>query len=141
MRRPCADCEEKRVTYGDDEPDDDADQEQLDLDNPNQRGLSYQLREPRGSRSSGHIARAMREESGSAVGWDDTRWKVIRRRRSALASPRNATASPRSEEHTSELQSLMRISYAVFCLKKKNYRPKTIYTASTSQNTSSPQLN
>src|SRR3546814_4988511 len=32
----------------------------------------------------------------------------------------------RSEEHTSELQSLMRISYAVFCLKKKkNYRHKT----------------
>src|SRR3546814_1062248 len=29
-------------------------------------------------------------------------------------------AEPRSEEHTSELQSLMRISYAVFCLKKKN---------------------
>src|SRR3546814_10277827 len=28
----------------------------------------------------------------------------------------------RSEEHTSELQSLMRISYAVFCLKKKNQR-------------------
>src|SRR3546814_4879667 len=31
---------------------------------------------------------------------------------------------PRSEEHTSELQSLMRISYAVFCLKKKNYTHK-----------------
>src|SRR3546814_9162235 len=30
------------------------------------------------------------------------------------------TCSRRSEEHTSELQSLMRISYAVFCLKKKN---------------------
>src|SRR3546814_8338018 len=29
-------------------------------------------------------------------------------------------SSKRSEEHTSELQSLMRISYAVFCLKKKN---------------------
>src|SRR3546814_7137168 len=29
-------------------------------------------------------------------------------------------AGDRSEEHTSELQSLMRISYAVFCLKKKN---------------------
>src|SRR3546814_4836358 len=29
-------------------------------------------------------------------------------------------AEQRSEEHTSELQSLMRISYAVFCLKKKN---------------------
>src|SRR3546814_1893162 len=34
---------------------------------------------------------------------------------------------PRSEEHTSELQSLMRISYAVFCLKKKtNNKPITI---------------
>src|SRR3546814_3657013 len=32
-----------------------------------------------------------------------------------------ASAHPRSEEHTSELQSLMRISYAVFCLKKKIY--------------------
>src|SRR3546814_10796778 len=36
--------------------------------------------------------------------------------------------SRRSEEHTSELQSLMRISYAVFCLKKKNqiYKSSTI---------------
>src|SRR3546814_2629669 len=35
----------------------------------------------------------------------------------------------RSEEHTSELQSLMRISYAVFCLKKKNntHEPPQIY--------------
>src|SRR3546814_9645913 len=33
----------------------------------------------------------------------------------------------RSEEHTSELQSLMRISYAVFCLKKKNKQIKTTY--------------
>src|SRR3546814_1610818 len=32
----------------------------------------------------------------------------------------------RSEEHTSELQSLMRISYAVFCLKKKNKKHKQI---------------
>src|SRR3546814_6198671 len=37
------------------------------------------------------------------------------------AIPRRRDASRgRSEEHTSELQSLMRISYAVFCLKKKN---------------------
>src|SRR3546814_6271102 len=36
------------------------------------------------------------------------------------------SANLRSEEHTSELQSLMRISYAVFCLKKKNtHRKKT----------------
>src|SRR3546814_8129603 len=33
---------------------------------------------------------------------------------------------PRSEEHTSELQSLMRISYAVFCLKKKHKLTNTI---------------
>src|SRR3546814_10780161 len=33
---------------------------------------------------------------------------------------RPAAGAERSEEHTSELQSLMRISYAVFCLKKKN---------------------
>src|SRR3546814_8066185 len=32
---------------------------------------------------------------------------------------------PRSEEHTSELQSLMRISYAVFCLKKKKTKYRT----------------
>src|SRR3546814_5054537 len=34
----------------------------------------------------------------------------------------------RSEEHTSELQSLMRISYAVFCLKKKKKQEKTYTT-------------
>src|SRR3546814_9501917 len=34
--------------------------------------------------------------------------------------PLRLAACHRSEEHTSELQSLMRISYAVFCLKKKN---------------------
>src|SRR3546814_10051914 len=33
----------------------------------------------------------------------------------------HAGEGPRSEEHTSELQSLMRISYAVFCLKKKKH--------------------
>src|SRR3546814_3217013 len=37
-----------------------------------------------------------------------------------VGNGRNAFLSVRSEEHTSELQSLMRISYAVFCLKKKN---------------------
>src|SRR3546814_3384406 len=37
-------------------------------------------------------------------------------------SQRAQSVDDRSEEHTSELQSLMRISYAVFCLKKKNTR-------------------
>src|SRR3546814_2018585 len=36
----------------------------------------------------------------------------------SMCRPRNAIRYLRSEEHTSELQSLMRISYAVFCLKK-----------------------
>src|SRR3546814_3787368 len=45
----------------------------------------------------------------------------IRRRRLKLSDNPTAPMSPcRSEEHTSELQSLMRTSYAVFCLKKKN---------------------
>src|SRR3546814_2295433 len=43
------------------------------------------------------------------------------RERQADRQPRE-----RSEEHTSELQSLMRISYAVFCLKKKKTQKKTI---------------
>src|SRR3546814_4677117 len=37
-----------------------------------------------------------------------------------ISLPLAALDKARSEEHTSELQSLMRISYAVFCLKKKN---------------------
>src|SRR3546814_7830669 len=41
---------------------------------------------------------------------------------------RIAVLRPRSEEHTSELQSLMRISYAVFCLKKKKKPQKQNHT-------------
>src|SRR3546814_1584436 len=44
---------------------------------------------------------------------------LLHRAHEILASRRLAVVA-RSEEHTSELQSLMRISYAVFCLKKKN---------------------
>src|SRR3546814_2648487 len=44
----------------------------------------------------------------------------------------------RSEEHTSELQSLMRISYAVFCLKKKTTTLKCIHTYK-SQNMMNPE--
>src|SRR3546814_9517420 len=44
----------------------------------------------------------------------------------------------RSEEHTSELQSLMRISYAVFCLKKKN---NSITTTHTKHNAPHPKDN
>src|SRR3546814_10725433 len=43
----------------------------------------------------------------------------------ASATDSRALIGHRSEEHTSELQSLMRISYAVFCLKKKNIKKIT----------------
>src|SRR3546814_8590036 len=48
---------------------------------------------------------------------------VIRTTRRMHLTPEGETylAHARSEEHTSELQSLMRISYAVFCLQKKTY--------------------
>src|SRR3546814_4455918 len=49
---------------------------------------------------------------------------------SGLPSAAELKLLERSEEHTSELQSLMRISYAVFCLKKKNI--KTTNTTSLS---------
>src|SRR3546814_6400727 len=52
---------------------------------------------------------------------------VVRRAR-PYAGWRIDDDNKRSEEHTSELQSLMRISYAVFCLKKKNIlQQKYIY--------------
>src|SRR3546814_1052915 len=58
-----------------------------------------------------HFVKYKRHENSFVIFADDT-------------TPRFVTASTlldydRSEEHTSELQSLMRISYAVFCLKKK----------------------
>src|SRR3546814_3183957 len=61
----------------------------------------------------------------------DEGWSVWKTQRglqgfpdSALTDPDTFKAYLRSEEHTSELQSLMRISYAVFCLKKKKPQPK-----------------
>src|SRR3546814_7324853 len=55
---------------------------------------------------------------------------VMSGRRSINAAPPAARTAGRSEEHTSELQSLMRISYAVFCLKKKK---KNTYNTQTAQ--------
>src|SRR3546814_6466218 len=55
-------------------------------------------------------------------------------------SPFSILKAGRSEEHTSELQSLMRISYAVFCLKKKTNKSKTRTTKS-QYNTKQAMLN
>src|SRR3546814_3438156 len=56
-------------------------------------------------------------------------WKELSEIRTTLVTSTETLRSPttlkgsRSEERTSELQSLMRISYAVFCLKKKKQQP------------------
>src|SRR3546814_1530709 len=60
----------------------------------------------------------------SAAGSACSAWKACLRAKRALQFGKRRSGvrrktSIRSEEHTSELQSLMRISYAVFCLKKK----------------------
>src|SRR3546814_7258772 len=58
---------------------------------------------------------------------------LLSRRRHEL--PLVGTEAERSEEHTSELQSLMRITYAVFCLKKNNNKPYTyLKTDNTNKN-------
>src|SRR3546814_1933031 len=69
------------------------------------------------ARENAHPARS-RHCSNSRPGPRGASAPTATRRKSASISWQSATAC-RSEEHTSELQSLMRISYAVFCLKKK----------------------
>src|SRR3546814_5190713 len=59
-------------------------------------------------------------EAGNRGGWARRLYHGSRERRLA----RGHEGRNRSEEHTSELQSLMRISYAVFCLKKKKNENK-----------------
>src|SRR3546814_1058857 len=69
--------------------------------------------------------------SGVVMNWPPREYRMARAFIRNIIGPAIGAAAvgARSEEHTSELQSLMRISYAVFCLKKKN---KTIQdTAST----------
>src|SRR3546814_3588788 len=78
-----------------------------------------------------------RSETSSPAG-SSTAWRARHTtrfpNRSAPAAPRGSretaptAPSPRSEEHTSELQSLMRISYAVFCLKKKKQHNPEAYS-------------
>src|SRR3546814_7867166 len=77
---------------------------------------------PSSPHADGRAARAALEDArariAAALGWHD---HVIF---TSGAGEAIAIALTRSEEHTSELQSLMRISYAVFCLKKKNKQNK-----------------
>src|SRR3546814_9994251 len=65
----------------------------------------------------GKLLRASRDGSNRMrlLGYDPAPYKVV-----AFTIAAVMTGVSRSEEHTSELQSLMRISYAVFCVTKKN---------------------
>src|SRR3546814_10220691 len=60
------------------------------------------------------------QQNPLAHGVGDNNPDFFRLFRPCRAAALQRLAAQRSEEHTSELQSLMRISYAVFCLKKKN---------------------
>src|SRR3546814_8747137 len=86
---------------------------------------------PRELAQMGHGIRAQRPARGRAPDGLDF---VVRHPRPAPPALRHAGGGNRlrrSEEHTSELQSLMRISYAVFCLKKKTQKPKERTTSIT----------
>src|SRR3546814_7839849 len=65
----------------------------------------------------GHFRRIARLDEGFEPGGDQGREAAAEHH--LLAEQVGLALFLRSEEHTSELQSLMRISYAVFCLKKK----------------------
>src|SRR3546814_8695203 len=80
----------------------------------------------RGARARGAAARPRHLSAGDARGASYRRLVRRGRGRAVPALRRlRCDAADRSEEHTSELQSLMRISYAVFCLKKQNKKYTT----------------
>src|SRR3546814_3696839 len=79
-----------------------------------------EIRVRQGDRLRVHVENSLEEET--TVHWHGLRVP------NAMDGVPHLTQTPRSEEHTSELQSLMRISYAVFCLKKNTYI--TLYSVS-----------
>src|SRR3546814_5731407 len=80
---------------------------------------------PDPERCDGHPQRCERPPRDGAAAHDHQKARLGGR----SFQQRMAVPHHRSEEHTSELQSLMRISYAVFCLKKKNrqYKHHTVH--------------
>src|SRR3546814_6508633 len=87
------------------------------------RILGVEVPRRRQQRKPGQVAlaaqrEAEREETAHAVAEQHRRRGFLRPQ--SIQRALKAAGDVRSEEHTSELQSLMRISYAVFCLTKKN---------------------
>src|SRR3546814_2265502 len=84
---------------------------------PGLSGLPGETSHHTSSRSSASIAARLIARCPECAGLNDPPSRPMRRFTVLRAS--SCARDRRSEEHTSELQSLMRISYAVFCLKKK----------------------
>src|SRR3546814_10591042 len=73
----------------------------------------------------GHAHSGAEDAAELGAGRDHSRTGAAQLHGIDLGRVRNHCRDHRSEEHTSELQSLMRISYAVFCLKKKRKTKQT----------------
>src|SRR3546814_9445177 len=78
-----------------------------------------------GAQAGGAISKPSKRKAGATVQPQSVQAPRLSAACQAFAGTTACGRSPpaiRSEEHTSELQSLMRISYAVFCLKNKKYK-------------------
>src|SRR3546814_4663013 len=95
------------------------------------RGLHASSRSP--ARSPRHAAPPVPDKAGNSPSTPAARFRSA----GARSTRKTAGRCPdyRSEEHTSELQSLMRISYAVFCLKKKTKHNEKKLLKTTKQET------
>src|SRR3546814_20724706 len=82
-------------------------------------------RPPRSTRTDTLFPYTTLFRSATVVGTRAAAWAPVAGLASIVVLDEHDEAHQRSEEHTSELQSLMRISYAVFCLKKKKQTPRT----------------
>src|SRR3546814_6831663 len=113
FRSPEPSCDPAGGQVGDDAHELVEEEEIRELDRTETQGVEVQQHQ--------HPERAVREhECPIGGGHSDIGCEPLWPPRSCRVGHDALTGSWRSEEHTSELQSLMRISYAVFCLKKKN---------------------
>src|SRR3546814_8069288 len=78
------------------------------------------------AQSSPELGKSLQRHRVGAGRWRDDAPAAFEQARKSRLRPTIFRARYRSEEHTSELQSLMRISYAVFCLKKNKHKDKKI---------------
>src|SRR3546814_6510848 len=95
------------------------------------------FRSPSLSRRSGRVLRSFLRRASSMIQAASLELSLrSKRRRTNSKTPSSKSSrQQRSEEHTSELQSLMRISSAVFCLKKKTIAIHNTHTQNTNTNT------